>query len=784
MEGFGLQAIQKFPLSFLCISILLCMGSLLGVLNPFDFPLFVAASFLVFSWVICCSRYIGLSALGWLIAGFSFAVISGLLAFSRWLPQELDGKEIEIRGTIIDFPRAIERGWQFDFYAEELGGKIRLGLYDQEIDSPPPDFSCRYHLLVKLKRPRGLLNFQQYDYQAWLLQSGYLATGYVRSVKYCEPYRPGFVLNLRSAIAGWINASSISDNAKSTLMGLLIGSYADIDVFQWQTLRDSGTIHLLSVSGLHIVLVAALVHFIVNRGVSFLVFPLRWLPADYWAGCAAIVFATIYALLAGFSVATQRSLIMVTVAVLQRFLYGRFAFGYVFFVSMLLVLMINPLSVLSSGFWFSYLATAVLLLSNYGYKKIGNPSVLSMLFESLRLQWVVFILMAPVLLYVYARMPLLSLPMNLLAVPWVSFLTLPLGFAALLVCPVSQQLAEVLLQLSGWTLDVYWQAMHYGVDIGKNWEWVLGGVSIAALVLASIALFLFFLVPSGVPLRLCGVFLCLPLFYPGDMGLSQSGAEVTVLDVGQGLAVIVRTARHVLVYDTGDRRSDRFDAGRDIVAPALRNLRVDKIDMLMVSHSDSDHAAGRTGLLNEFSARQLWSGTPEQLSGPESFLPCREGMQWRWDGVIFKVLSPDNATYASDNNRGCVVLVDAGKKRVLLTGDIEKEVENKILGRGIDISADILLAPHHGSKTSSSPGFLDAVNASTIVVSSGFHNRFRHPAERIVERYEERGAVVLNTAELGAVRLRLSAEGIDIQRALCARRFFWRIERYNDHCRF
>ncbi|MBK8288306.1 MAG: MBL fold metallo-hydrolase [Cellvibrionales bacterium] len=153
----------------------------------------------------------------------------------------------------------------------------------------------------------------------------------------------------------------------------------------------------------------------------------------------------------------------------------------------------------------------------------------------------------------------------------------------------------------------------------------------------------------------------MPLFYPGDMGLSQSGAEVTVLDVGQGLAVIVRTARHVLVYDTGDRRSDRFDAGRDIVAPALRNLRVDKIDMLMVSHSDSDHAAGRTGLLNEFSARQLWSGTPEQLSGPESFLPCREGMQWRWDGVIFKVLSPDNATYASDNNRGCVVLVDAGK---------------------------------------------------------------------------------------------------------------------------
>jgi competence protein ComEC len=764
------------------ISMLLCIGMILAVFSPNIPAPAVVAALTISALLMIFSRYISLVSVGWLLLGYSWSAFYCVLTVGNWLPEELEGREIEVSGMLTDFPRHAERGWQFDFYAEELGGKIRLSTYDQGNESPAPDFSCRYKFLVKLKRPRGLLNFEQYDYQAWLLQAGYRATGYVRAIKSCEPHRADIILSMRSSVASWINASSISAYAKSTMLGLLIGSYVDIDIFQWQILRDSGTIHLLSVSGLHIVLIAALVHFCIRKIVCFLVFPLRWLPDDYWAGCAALSFATLYALLAGFSVATQRSLIMVAVAVIQRFLYGRFMFGTVFLVSLLLVMLLNPLSVLSAGFWFSYCATAVLLLSNYGYIKSASLSKHELVFESLRLQWLVFILMAPVLLYVYGRMPLLSLPLNLLAVPWVSFLTLPLGFASLLVFPVSQTLAEWLLQLSGWTLDVYWQVMQWGVGVGKGWHLFMGGMNLVALLLVVTGLSLFLLTPHGFPLRYSGVFLCLPLLLPGNVNLLPSEAEVTVLDVGQGLATVVRTANHTLVYDTGDRRSDRFDAGRDIVAPALRNLRIHKIDMLLVSHADSDHAGGRSGLLKEFTANQLWSGTPEKLSGKESFLPCRAGMHWRWDGVVFKVLWPDSSEQASDNNRGCVVLIDTGSERILLTADIENEAEQKLSASGVDIHADILMAPHHGSKTSSSSAFLDAVNAHTVIVSSGFHNRFKHPAARIVDRYQERGMEVLNTAELGAIRLRLSAVGTDITSVLCQQRFFWRLERYNKLC--
>jgi competence protein ComEC len=330
---------------------------------------------------------------------------------------------------------------------------------------------------------------------------------------------------------------------------------------------------------------------------------------------------------------------------------------------------------------------------------------------------------------------------------------------------------------------VYWYVMQLGVNVGRNLQFLMGGISLISLLLAITGLCLLMVLPAGLPLRLCGIILCLPLFLPTGIGLSDSEVEVTVLDVGQGLAAIVRTARHVLVYDTGDHNSERFDAGRDIVAPALRNMRDKRIDMLMISHSDSDHAGGRNGLLGEFSAIQLWSGTPEKLASDQhAFFPCRAGMQWRWDGVIFKVLHPDVIERTTGNNRSCVLLLDTGTRRMLLTGDIEGAAEQQILRSTHDIRSDVLLAPHHGSKTSSTPAFLDAVNPQTVVVSSGYHNRFHHPAVQVTDRYRDRGIVVLNTAETGAIRMRFNPAGSSITTALCEQRFFWRIERYNAHC--
>lgn len=778
MEGFGKVLNFHYCISITTAVIFCSMGMACAVFIPFLLNFYSVVVLLVISVLLLYGNNQYRSCAGWMLVGALYSALHAGLVMSHWLPDNLDGQEITITGYVTDFPRSTERGWQFDFYSADMHGKIRLGSYDESFK---PVFDEQYEMLVKLKRPRGLLNFNQYDYQAWLLQSGYLATGYVRHVVSVQARNPGFFLRLRSNIAESIRNADISEYSRSTLLGLLIGSYADIDVLQWHVLRDTGTIHLLSVSGLHIAMVAALVYFCIVRVSCALTYPLRWLPSEYWGAIAGLSFAIFYAVLSGLSVATQRSLIMVAVSVFQRLLYGRFYFGSSWIVSLFLVLLVNPLSVMSAGFWFSFLATAVLLVSNYGWIR-KSSWIENLLIQPVKIQFLVFIIVSPILLYVYGRVPLLSLPMNFIAVPWVSFVSLPSAFVAMLVLPVCESLGNMMLKFSAWTLDIYWMVMEIGVKSGNHLQWEMGGVGLGALILMLVGLSIFFLCPRGFKLRWCALLMCLPLLLPRQSHLAGNQVELTVLDVGQGLAIIVRTAKHVLVYDVGDHSSDRFDAGRDIVAPALRNLRADKIDMLMISHADSDHAAGRKGLFGEFRAMQLWSGTPEQLSGPESFLPCRSGMQWHWDGVFFKVLAPDMSEHATDNNRGCVLLIAAGNNRLLLTGDIEAAAEQTLVNSGVDMQADVLVAPHHGSKTSSSPAFLAAVNPRKIIVSAGFRNRFRHPADLVVKRYEERGASVLNTAELGAVRMLFSADGMDIRSALCEQRFFWRAERYNAHC--
>jgi competence protein ComEC len=768
-------------------------------MSPFLPPSNVVIALSLSAPILCVMQKKYLVGAGWLLVGYCWSVVYCQATIKQWLPEGQEGHEIEISGHLMDFPQPRDRGWQFDFYSDELKGKIRLGIYEPYSSSSgrvpqqssttqalrPPQLDCHYRMHVQLKRPRGLVNFGLYDYQAWLLQSGYLATGSIKSIVGCESYSPSSLLLWRESIANKIKSVKLSERASSTLLALLIGSYANIDLAQWQVLRDSGTIHLLSVSGLHIVLIAMLAHICVFHSCRLLVFPTRFYPADLYGGFASIVFAVFYAYLAGFSVATQRSLIMVLVAVTQRFLYGRFRFGTALAVALLVVLLSNPLSILSSGFWFSFWATAVLMYSSRGTLDSGERSWKIWLLDFIRPQWLVFVLLAPMLLYVYGRMPILSLPLNFFAVPWVSFISLPLAFAALAAFSLSNFLAELLLMMSGWTLDFYWKAMEWGIALGRNIQIDLGGISLISLILALTGFVLLFLIRQQARFatflsRGLGVVLCLPMLLKGPNALQKSEVEMTVLDVGQGLSVIIRTAKHVLVYDTGDKRSERFDAGRDIVAPALRNLRLDHMSMLVLSHSDSDHAGGAAGLLQEFTSRQHWSGTPESLHLHDTFLPCRTGMHWRWDGVDFMVLHPALEQDQSTNNRGCVIKISTPDSSILLAADIENIAEQQILASKANIHADILVSPHHGSKTSSSDLFLEAVNASTAIISSGYLNRYHHPSPEVINRYQQRGMKIINTAETGAVRLRLENSGMETSLAICERHYFWRDSFWHD----
>ncbi len=751
-------------LSFVSLCFFACAGLCSAVLAPFLLPWWLLCSFIVIAASLFCFRCN--------VAKLSAVFLAGIISSASYchyvmvslLPQAEENKEQIISGYIIDFPEMREHGWTADFYAHELSGKIKLNF--NFANKPKTD--CVYRLSAKLKRPRGLNNFDLFDRQAWLLQSGYRATGNVRDVLSCDGSAPNTLLRWREKIAKNIQAVPMSNYARSTLLALLIGSYADIEMTQWQLLRDSGTIHILSVSGLHIVLAAGIAYFIFFHLSRYLVLPVLWWPAAFWGGIASLLSSVIYALLAGFSVPTVRSLIMVASVVVQSFFYKSFAFGTAFMLALFLVLLVNPLSVFSSGFWFSFLATGFLLLIAHG--RFGKRN---WLVESIKSQCLIFFLMAPPLLYIYGRMPLLSLPLNFFAIPWMSFLSLPLAFAGLVFMPLSSFISAVFFKLSAWSLDVYWQVLQWCVSFCKGWTIDLAGANIFSVVLAIFGISLW-LLPRSVSSRYFSILLCLPLLFPQINHPAKGTAEMTVLDVGQGLAVVVRTAHHLLVYDTGDHFSDRFDSGRDIVTPFLRNYRADKISMLMVSHSDKDHAGGISGLLQALPAQQLLSGTPELLHTAYEFNQCRAGMHWHWDGVDFRVLAPDTYLPEKTNNRCCILMIDNGSKRILLTGDSEKMVEQSLIFAGVDISADVLLVPHHGSKTSSSIEFIRAVAPSLAVVSSGFNNKFHHPNADVLRRYQTSNIQVLNTAQLGAVRVNMTRDKVISDTALCPRVVFFR----------
>lgn len=686
-------------------------------------------------------------------------------ALTAWMPVELDNVDQVITVRLLDFPKRRETRWVVDVYSRELSGKIRLSFPEQVVPEP----NCLYSVKVRLKQPRGFVNFNQFDYQAWLLQANYVATGSVREILKCEPIVIDSIFSIRIAIADDIQKVEMSEQARSTLLALLIGSYADIDMQQWRLLRDSGTIHILSVSGLHIVLVSSLAYFIFANVSRYLLFPVRILPAAHWGGFASIFFSIAYALLADFSVPTQRSLIMVAVAVIQRLLYSRFRLLAAWKISLLIVLLSNPLSVLSCGFWFSFVGTAVLILVFHGV----NGKV-HWLWRYCVTNWLLFLSMVPLSLYLYGYVPVLSLPANLMAVPLISFLSLPLAFLGLLFMPVSGFLSDGAFQLSALTLDVYWYLMDWLVSAASGLKLYWGGATIGSVALALVG-FSLLLLPKAAPLRFFACLLWLPLIFPSIVSPRQDEFEVTVLDVGQGLAVVVRTAKHILVYDTGDRFSQQFDSGTDIVVPFLRNLREPFIDMLMISHSDKDHSGGMQGVLNALPVHQFWSGTPELLHASASFNPCRAGMHWRWEGVDFQLLNPVfSSEHDQTNNRSCVLRIDNGLHSVLLTGDAEQLVEARLLRQDELLQSDILVAPHHGSNTSSSMPFIRAVNPRLVVISAGYKNRFHHPNAAVLARYTRQGLPWLSTAEQGAIRIRTDAGDLRLTTALCAHPVPWR----------
>ncbi len=716
-----------------------------------------------------------------LIAGFVWASVAAHWRLADALPEENEGRDVRLVGVIADLPQAFENGVRFQFAVEgadaAVPSRLLLAWYqgrgeaEEGAQAPQPVHAGeRWQLTVRLKRPHGNRNPHGFDYEAYLFERGIRATGYVRAAGGrldAFVWRPGYAIErLREEIRSRFLTVLPEHDYAGVLVALVVGDQRAIETGLWQVFSRTGTTHLMSISGLHVTMVAGLFGLAVSW--CWRRFP-SWalrLPAQKAAVVAGAAGALLYALLAGFGVPAQRTLYMLAVVGAALWLGRIAASSRVLALALLAVLIADPWAVLSAGFWLSFGAVAVLFFVGSGRLAPG-----SRLAQWGRAQWAVTIGLVPALLALFQQLSLVSPLANAVAIPVVSLVITPLALlGAVLPADALLLLDHALLS---WLMRLLERLADLPAAVWQQaapppWTLLLGAAGCVWLLL-----------PRGFPARWLGAPLLLPLLTAAPERPAPGEVKMTVLDVGQGLAVHVQTRSHDLLYDTGPLYSPDANGGNRVILPYLRAMGVGRVHGLIVTHQDKDHSGGVLSVLDGLAVDWIASSLPEQagLREAEGHRPCFAGQSWEWDGVRFDMLHPRWADYQAlrkSNDLSCVLRVSAGGRRVLLTGDIETPSERALLARGReDIAADVVLVPHHGSKTSSGEDFVAAVAPATAIVTAGYRNRFRHPHPDVTARYLDAGARLLRTDRDGAVTLRIGAQGsmVELQREVDRR--YW-----------
>lgn len=714
----------------------------------------------------------GLMLLACLMLGFGWAAWLAQQRLADQLPEALEGRDMQVVGVVAALPQSFERGERFEFVVESVesvdlpGGaaqtlknsvpqRVMLSFYrgmheEEQHEGRAVHPGERWRFTVRLKRPHGNANPHGFDYEAWLFERGVRATGYVRPrsdalrLDAFVPRADYAVEWLRDVIRSRFSAVLPDAPYVGVLVALTVGDQRVIPNAQWKIFNRTGVTHLVSISGLHVTMVAALFAALVGwlwRRSEWLA--LR-LPAQKAAVVAGWLAAFAYALLAGFAVPAQRTLYMLSVVALALWSGRNLGAGRTLLLALFVVLLLDPWAVLSAGFWLSFGAVALLFF--VGTSRVGEArGWCAMLAQWGATQWAVTVGSLPLILLLFQQFSLVSPLANAVAIPFVSFVITPLAllFAVLPWSPLlyfDHWLMTQLMVLLEWLAD--WPVWQQAAP--PLWSSLLAGAGV-----------LWLLLPRGFPARWLGLCLLLPaLFWPAPRPAAGE-AWVDVLDVGQGLAVLVRTAQHALLYDTGPLYSAEADAGQRIVVPYLRATGVGRLDALVVTHRDADHSGGLIAVQDAVPIVRTLTSMPE-LAGER----CANGQSWEWDGVRFTMLHPEVSDYErkarKTNNMSCVLRIENSAGSVLLTSDIEAVDEKALLARSPALlRSDVLLAPHHGSRTSSTPDFIAAVGAREIVFPVGYRNRFNHPRPDVVERYA--GSRLWRTDRDGAVRISLAS---------------------------
>ncbi|MFP5430390.1 MAG: DNA internalization-related competence protein ComEC/Rec2 [Gammaproteobacteria bacterium] len=743
---------------------------LLPALPPFWWSLLAASLLLLLGrWRRAPFFYWPVPAL--LTFALSVHVAGGQLA--REIPGFLESRALQVEGVVTGLPEQDRYGgWRFRLEPLRIkgidhapGGLWQLSLRAPEM--PLPGSRCT--LTVRLKRPHGNANPGGFDYEAWLLSEGITATGSARQPR-CGPAPALSVDGLRLSLREHFLATFQDQAAMAgVVLALMTGDRALVPDEVWERYAATGVIHLMAISGMHITLIAIVAAWVCLRllrlvpGLGLLV------PLHQPALLAGLLVAFGYSLVAGWSVPTQRTLVMLLVIAAAHWGQRRLPALQVLGLAMLLVLLWWPLAVHAVGFWLSFGAVALLML--IGRSQAHLPAWQ----QALRLQFLLSVLLLPPTVWFFERASWVSPFANLLAVPVVTFVAVPLGLLGLLAWPVSPDLANLFWGLAVQVMSVldallaqFQSWPHASVDLSLP-----GRSGLAWVVLATICLFQ----PWQPRLRLLAPLFLLPVIlvqkppFPGAL-------RVTVMDVGQGLSVLLEIGHYRLLYDTGAAFGAQ-DAGRNVILPALRQSGIRRLDRVLLSHDDIDHTGGASSILARLPVGDLLGAWPDHLHHIKGIrhAPCRAGQEWQVDGWTFAILAPapDGIGMQSDNDRSCVLRVSKGRAAVLLPGDMEGAGELMLLGTGARVQSDVLLLGHHGAAAGSTAPWLAAVGPRLAIASAGYRNHFGHPAPAVRQRVLAAGASLLETAHTGQIVMELRATG-EISRLHCrqvAGRYWW-----------
>lgn len=675
------------------------------------------------------------------LLGFSWACVFAQWALDDRLATHLDGRTLWVQGQVIGLPERGDGVVRFQLAgAQSSRAKLPKVLRLAWFNGPEVLAGETWRMAVRLKRAHALVNPQSFDYEVWLLAQGIGATG---TVKVGERVAPG------QGVATWrerIRQRIIATPAfarEGAIAALVLGDGSAMSQADWRTLQHTGTIHLMVISGQHIGLLAALLYGLISGLARLGCWP-RFLP---WLPCAcllAFIGALTYGALAGFEVPVQRACVMVGLVLLWRWRFRHLAVLLPMLVALTLVLLWQPLASLQPGFWLSFGAAGLLIL--IFSSRLGAWTWLRSLG---RAQWAMALGLLPLLLGLGLPVSVSGPLVNLFAVPLVGLVIVPLSLLGTLLLPVPL-LGANLLWVAGGLLEGLFVALGYVAQ----WlpAWLPTGLPMGAWLSVALGMFLL-LLPPGIAGRNLGWLLLLPLLFTPVSRPAVGRAEVVMLDVGQGLSVLVRTAEHALLYDAGSR-SPGFDLGERVVLPSIRALGVSRLDMLMLSHADNDHSGGAAAIISGVAVARVISGEPERLPRAMQAQPCSHA-SWQWDQVNFSRWQWHEAGKA--NQRSCVLIIEAAGERLILTGDIDAVAEEALLGSGLELRAQWLLAPHHGSRSSSTQRFVEAVAPQAVLIARGKHNTYGHPHPTVVERYRANGALLYDSVEQGAVTIELGS---------------------------